>query len=59
MRTRGPGRTRTPTFDANDEIAVMSRELYGEAHSIDDDERNVHYTLDEPDHVVAGQRRAR
>ena len=42
------------TFDANDEIAVMSRELFGEAHSIDDDERNVHYTLDEPDHVVAG-----
>jgi hypothetical protein len=40
------------TLDADDEIAFMSRDMHGQAHSIDDG--TVDYTLDEPDHVVAG-----
>ena len=42
------------TFDANDEVAFMARDMYGTARSIDDDERDVHYTLSEPPHVVPG-----
>jgi hypothetical protein len=40
------------TLDADDEIAFMARDMFGTARSIDDDELDVHYTLDEPAHVV-------
>lgn len=42
------------TLDSDDEIVFMANRAFGQARSIDDDQRNVHYTLDEPDGVVAG-----
>jgi hypothetical protein len=43
-----------PALDADDEIAFMSRDMYGQAHAIDDDELGVHAPLVDPPHVVAG-----
>ncbi len=40
--------------DADDEIAFMVKDLFGEAHDIDDDVLNVHYTLDQPANTTAG-----
>jgi hypothetical protein len=42
------------TFDADDEVAFMARDMFGTARSIDDDQLNVHYTLSQPPHVVSG-----
>jgi hypothetical protein len=44
-----------PMLDANDEIVFMARDMFGVARSIDDDEHDVHYTLDEPPGVVPGR----
>jgi hypothetical protein len=41
-------------FDANDEVVFMVKDAFGKARNIDDDERNVHYTLANPPHVVPG-----
>jgi hypothetical protein len=43
-----------PNFDANDELVFMVKDAFGKARSINDDSNNVHYTLDEPAHVVHG-----
>lgn len=43
-----------PALDADDEIAFMARDAWGEARSIDDDRFGIHYSLGEPTHVVAG-----
>lgn len=43
-----------PALDADDEIAFMAADAWGQARSIDDDQFGVHYDLAEPGHVVAG-----
>jgi hypothetical protein len=40
--------------DADDEIAFMVKDLFGQAHDIDDNVLGEHYTLDHPPNTVAG-----
>jgi hypothetical protein len=43
-----------PALDANDEISFLASDTFGRARSIDDSQNDVHYTLGNPPHVVAG-----